>query len=101
MSIADENQDLVGGPPAPLWARGTGILEQLPPCGASPSQITIRSSTVTGPVVELRRLRGRVPRNLLGVLEASPVREVRRDPRRPERVAAGRGRELRGSGPPL
>ena len=32
---------------------------------------------------------------------ASPRRQVRRDPHRPERVAAGRGRELRGRGPTL
>ena len=41
-------------------------------------------------VVELRRLGRRMPRDLLGVLEGPPVREVRRDPRRPERVAARR-----------
>ena len=43
-------------------------------------------------VVELRRLRRRVARDLLRVLEGAPVREIRRDPRRPERVAARRGR---------
>ena len=32
------------------------------------------------PVVELRRLRRRVPRDLLRVLERPPVRQVRRDP---------------------
>ena len=42
---------------------------------------------VRRPVVELRRLRRRVPRDVLGVLEGPPVRQVRRDPRRPERVA--------------
>ena len=39
---------------------------------------------VRRPVVELRRLRRRVPRDLLGVLKRPPVRQVRRDPRRPE-----------------
>ena len=48
------------------------------------------------PVVELRRLRRRVPRDLLRVLKRPPVLQVRRDPRRPERVAARRGREPRG-----
>ena len=61
-------------------------------------QITIRSisSTVTlfrRPVVELRRLRRRVRRDLLRVLKRPPGREVCRDPGRPERVAARRGRE--------
>ena len=36
-----------------------------------------------------------------GVLEGSSVRQVRRDPRRPERVAARRGRQPRSRGPPL
>ena len=35
---------------------------------------------VRRPVVELRRLRRRVPGDLLGVLEGSPVRQIRRDP---------------------
>ena len=56
---------------------------------------------VRRPVVELRRLRRRVPGDLLRVLEGPPVREVRRDPRRPERVAARRGREPRRRRPPL
>ena len=47
------------------------------------------------PVVELRRLRRRVPGDPLRVLKASPVRQIRRDPRRPERVAAGQGRQVR------
>ena len=50
---------------------------------------------VRRPVVELRRLRGPVPSDLLRVLERPPVREVRRDPRRPERVAARRGGQPR------
>ena len=45
---------------------------------------------VCRPVVELRRLRRRVPRELLRVLEGTPVRQIRRDPRRPEGVTAGR-----------
>ena len=38
---------------------------------------------VRRPVVELRRLRRRVPGDPLRVLERPPVRQVRRDPRRP------------------
>ena len=56
---------------------------------------------VRRPVVELRRLGRRVPGDLLGVLEGPPVRQIRRDPRRPERVAAGRGRQPRGHRPAL
>ena len=56
---------------------------------------------VRRPVVELRRLRGGVPGDLLRVFERPPVRQIRRDPRRPERVAAGRGREIRRRRPPL
>ena len=41
---------------------------------------------VRRPVVELRRLGRRVPGDLLGVLQGPPVRQIRRDPRRPERV---------------
>ena len=44
---------------------------------------------VRRPVVELRRLRGGVPGDLLRVFERPPIRQIRRDPRRPERVAAG------------
>ena len=43
---------------------------------------------VRRPVVELRRLRGGVPGDLLRVFERPPIRQIRRDPRRPERVAA-------------
>ena len=56
---------------------------------------------VRRPVVELRRLRGGVPGDPLRVFERPPVRQIRRDPRRPERVAAGRGREIRRRRPPL
>ena len=56
---------------------------------------------VRRPVVELRRLRGGVPGDLLRVFERPPIRQIRRDPRRPERVAAGRGREIRRRRPPL
>ena len=42
-----------------------------------------------------------VPGDLLGVLQGPSVRQVRRDPRRPERVAARRGREPRRRRPPL
>ena len=56
---------------------------------------------VRRPVVELRRLRGGVRGDLLRVFERPPVRQIRRDPRRPERVAAGRGREIRRRRPPL
>ena len=56
---------------------------------------------VRRPVVELRRLRGGVPGDLLRVFERPPIRQIRRDPRRPERVAAGRGREIRRRSPPL
>ena len=49
---------------------------------------------VRRPVVELRRLRGGVPGDRLRVFERPPIRQIRRDPRRPERVAAGRGREI-------
>ena len=43
---------------------------------------------VRRPVVELRRLRRRVPGDPLRVLERPSVRQVRRDPRRPERVGS-------------
>ena len=49
---------------------------------------------VRRPVVELRRLRGGVPGDLLRVFERPAIRQIRCDPRRPERVAAGRGREI-------
>ena len=50
---------------------------------------------VRRPVVELGRLRGGVRGDPLRVFERPPIRQIRRDPRRPERVAAGRGREIR------
>ena len=56
---------------------------------------------VRRPVVEFRRLRRRVSRNLLRMLEGSSVRQVRRDSGRPERVAARRGGQPRRSCPPL
>ena len=56
---------------------------------------------VRRPIVEFRRLRGGVPGDLLRVFERPPVRQRRRDPRRPERVAAGRWREIRRGRPPL
>ena len=56
---------------------------------------------VRRPIVELRRLRGGVPSDLLCVFERPPIRQIRRDPRRPKRVAAGRGREIRRCRPPL
>ena len=43
---------------------------------------------VRRPVVELRRLRGGVPGDLLRVFERPPIRQIRRDPRRQERVVA-------------
>ena len=49
----------------------------------------VDSDRVRRPVVELRRLRERVPGDLLRVFERSPVRQIRRDPRRPKRVAGG------------
>ena len=55
---------------------------------------------VCRPVVELRRLRRRVPGDLLSVLEGPPVREVRRGPRRSERVAARQGAQPRRGRPP-
>ena len=66
-----------------------------------PQPRRVLQQRIARPLERLRilRLRGQPP--LLGVLEGPPVREVRRDPRRPERVAARRGRKLRGSGPPL
>ena len=56
---------------------------------------------VRRPVVELRRLRRRVPGDLLRVLERPSVRQIRRDPRRPERVAADRRRQPRARRPAL
>ena len=53
------------------------------------------------PGVELRRLRGGVRGDPLRVCERPPIRQIRRDPRRPKRVAAGRGRQTRGRRPPL
>ena len=52
-------------------------------------------------VVEFRRLGRPMPGDLLGVLEGPTVRQIRRDPRRPERVAARRGREPRCGRPAL
>ena len=48
----------------------------------------VDSDRVRRPVVELRRLRGGVPGDLLRVFERPPIQQIRRDPRRPERVAA-------------
>ena len=62
------------------------------------------SSTRDGvrrPVVELRRFRRSVPGDLPRVLERPPVRQIRRDPRRPERVATGRGWQIRAHRAPL
>ena len=42
-----------------------------------------------------------MPGDPLGVLERPAVRQIRRDPGRPEGVAAGRGREIRGRRAPL
>ena len=42
-----------------------------------------------------------MPGDPLGVLERPAVRQIRRDPGRPEGVAAGRGREIRGHRAPL
>ena len=53
------------------------------------------------PVVELRRLRRGVPGDLLRVRERPAVRQIRSDPRRPERVAAGRRWQTRSRRPPL
>ena len=61
----------------------------------------VHPERIDRPVVELRRLRRRVPSDLLRVLQRPSVRQVRRDPRRPERVAARRGRQPRGRGAPL
>ena len=53
----------------------------------------VERDRVRGPVVELRRLRRRVAGDPLRVLERPPVRQVRRDARRPKRVAARRRRQ--------
>ena len=53
----------------------------------------VERDRVRRPVVELRRLRRRVPGDPLRVLERPPVRQVRRDARRPKRVAARRRRQ--------
>ena len=42
-----------------------------------------------------------MPGDLLRVFERAAIGQIRRDPRRPERVAAGRGREIRRFRPPL
>ena len=52
----------------------------------------VERDRVRRPVVQLRRPGRRVAGNLLGVLERPPVRQIRRDTRRPERVAARRRR---------
>ena len=52
-------------------------------------------------IVPLRRLRRRVAGDPLRVLQRPPVREIRRDARRPERVAARRRRQPRRRRPPL
>ena len=82
-------------------ARGVLLLLRPPVGSAARPQITMRSISSTVivsavPVVELCRLRRRVPGDLLRALERPPVRQIRRDPRRPERVAAGRRRQPRG-----
>ena len=61
----------------------------------------VERDRVRRPVVELRRLRRRVAGNPLRVLERPPVGQVRRDARRPKRVAARRRRQPRGRRPPL
>ena len=59
----------------------------------------VERDRVRRPVVHLRRLRRRVAGDPLRVLERPPVRQVRRDPRRPKRVAARRRRLPCGSRP--
>ena len=61
----------------------------------------VERDRVRRPVVELRRLRRRVPGDPLRVLERPAVRQVRRDARRPKRVAARRRRQPRRRRPPL
>ena len=61
----------------------------------------VERDRVRRPVVQLRRPRRRVPGNLLRVLERPPVRQIRRDARRTERVAARRRRQTRRRRTPL
>ena len=74
------------------------LLVEGAPCLDHDALDLVDRDRVRRPVVELRRLRRRVARDLLRVLQGSSVRQIRRDPRRPERVAARRGREPRGRG---
>ena len=64
-----------------------GLVRRRPPSDHDALDL-VNGHRVRRPIVELRRLRRRVPGDLLRVLQCPPVREVRRDPRRPERVAA-------------
>ena len=79
------------GEPRGFWTSADVLgdrAEDEPPC-------PLRLLDVRGPVVELRRLRRGVAGNPLRVLERPPVRQTRRDARRPKRVAAGRRRQPR------
>ena len=62
---------------ATRWARSSSPFRSRCVRSRRPSPVSAR------PVVELRRLRRRVPRALLRVLQRPPVRQVRRDPLRP------------------
>ena len=70
--------------------RGVDLAPRWPASTRGPSlagrQVLVRLLTRDGR--GLRGLRRRMPRDLLRVLERPAVRQVRRDPRRPERVAA-------------
>ena len=73
--------------------------------GAESRQITMRSLVDRHRVRRIGRRASsssatRVPAICCAWSMVRPVRQIRRDPRRPERVAARRGREARGGRPP-
>jgi hypothetical protein len=59
----------------------------------------IQADLVACPVVELRRPRGFMGGDLLGMFQSPTVEQIFRDSRGPERVAANIGRQPRGSRP--
>ena len=80
-----------------LYVAPPAIVKAPPPPPVSATSPISSTVTVSHcPVVELRRLGRRVPRDLLRVLERPPVRQIRRDPtrprHRPDRAAEGGGR---------
>ena len=81
------------------WAGGWG--KRPAPCLDHDALDLVERHRIRRPVVQLRRLRRRVPGDPLRMFERAPVREVRRDPRRPKRVAARRRRQPRRHRPPL